>query len=26
VPVKRRADFEVRISTTGLLMREVVPR
>jgi len=25
VPVKRRADFEVRISTTGLLIREVPP-
>ena len=25
VPVKRRADFEVRISTTGLLVREVPP-
>ena len=26
VPVKRRADFEVRISTTGLLIREVPQR
>ena len=26
VPVKRRADFEVRISTTGLLIREVSQR
>ena len=26
VPVKRRATFEIRISTTGLLIREVVPQ
>ena len=26
VPVKRKADFEVRISTTGLLIREVGPQ
>ncbi len=26
VPVKRRATFEIRISTTGLLIREVTPQ